>query len=68
MTERERFLVERLRDIAATENGAQAIISHLGEWFPSMVDSYDHAPVSVEDGAKVAALGDLANELRKGLS
>ena len=41
MTEHERELVERLREIAATENGAQAIVNHLGDWFPLFLEGWD---------------------------
>ena len=41
MTDRERMQVELLRQIAATENGALAIVSHLGDWFPLFVQGWD---------------------------
>jgi hypothetical protein len=39
MTERE--MVERLREIAATEYGALAIVNHLGDWFELFLEGWD---------------------------
>jgi hypothetical protein len=48
LTARESVLVGRLREIAATEYGALAIVDHLGEWFELFLEGWDRAPTARE--------------------